>query len=92
LLVPAATIPPPWPSASLPEDKALIDSEVAPLVLFVSSAESIEFICRQQDEGGGIPSIEEQFTFYLYRFGASAAQELPPNIHTFPTTNQAAKE
>jgi hypothetical protein len=28
---------------------------------------------------------------HQYKFGASAAEEWPPNIYTFPTTNQTAK-
>jgi hypothetical protein len=28
----------------------------------------------------------------LYKFGASTAEERPPNIHTFPTTNHTAKK
>ena len=137
--VPAATIPPSWPSASLPEPwrrflvlnlyvgKALIDSEVAPLVLFVSSLKPITDIMQgrqqhiiaqrmngmaypmqlkvrntihnlvwsksqQQDKGGDISFMERTVCIYLYKFGASAAEERPPNIHTFPTTNHTAKK
>ena len=62
LSVPAATIPPSWPSASLPEPwrrflvlnlyvgKALIDSEVAPLVLFVSSLKPITDIMQGRQQ------------------------------------------
>jgi len=137
--VPAATTPPSWPSVSLPEPwrrflvlnlyvgKALIDSEVAPLVLFVSSLKPITDIMQgrqqhiiaqrmngmaypmqlkvrntihnlvgsksqQQDKGGDISFMERTVCIYLYKFGASAAEERPPNIHTFPTTNHTAKK
>jgi hypothetical protein len=29
---------------------------------------------------------------YLYKLGASSAEECPPKIHTFPTTNHTAKK
>ena len=34
----------------------------------------------------------ERRTIYLYKLGASAADECPPNIHTLPTTNHTAKK
>jgi hypothetical protein len=30
--------------------------------------------------------------YHLYKLGASAADECPPNIHTLPTTNHTAKK
>jgi len=29
---------------------------------------------------------------YLYKLGASEAEECPPNTHTFPTINHTAKK
>jgi hypothetical protein len=34
----------------------------------------------------------KKIELYLYKFGASAEEECPPNIQTFPTTNQTAKK
>jgi hypothetical protein len=42
---------------------------------------------------GNISSTEgKKIELYLYKFGASAEEECPPNIQTFPTTNQTAKK
>jgi hypothetical protein len=139
LSVPAATIPPSWPSASFPEPwrrflvlnlyvgRELMDSDVAPLVLFVSSLKPMtdimqgrqQHIIAQRMKGMAYPMQlkvrntihnlagsnvsnkrlgqclihrRKLFCLYLYKFGASAEEERPPNIHTFPTTNQTAKK
>jgi len=47
---------------------------------------------QQQDKGGDISFMERTVCIYLYKFGASTAEERPPNIHTFPTTNHTAKK
>jgi hypothetical protein len=48
---------------------------------------------RQQDKGGNISFMHGRTVCtYLYKFGASVAEERPPNIHTFPTTNHTAKK
>ncbi|BAS81285.1 Os02g0787533 [Oryza sativa Japonica Group] len=81
-----------------------MDSEVAPLVLFVSSLNPItdmmqgrqQHIIAQRMKGMAYPiQLKVRNTIHNLagkKFGASAAEERPPNIHTFPTTNHTAKK